>query len=266
MLVSPTTREEASESVVLTKPTGGNPEARTSVKQPLSPKSLAPLVIPAQQGIIPRLARQHSLSRLRSGSTPVEPSLRSARTDDSPKTRTPFTPLSATLLATPKSAATATTLPTPVSATTDVRASPKPWGENYALVSTPKENAADVNATPKAETEPRSAPPVPLGHRRGFSESGSIMERGRPRKRGEIIGLKRTTSKRSQSAERKAFETLPKGWKAIEAPKKLGDIEIASLRTQAQQQAARFEVLRKDDVESLSKVSGRHDVKDFARL
>jgi len=170
-------------------------------------------------------------------------------------TRTPYTPLSASaLLATPKSAVTSATLPTPVSASLETRASPKPWPETNYAVATPKEGTTDVNATPKAETEPRTVPHVTLGHRRGQSESGSIMERGRPRRRGELLGLKPSASKRSKSAERRAFETLPKGWKTTEAPSVLCDMELASLQKQAMQQAAKFEVLRKDDVDSLSKV------------
>jgi hypothetical protein len=226
-------------------------------RQPLSPKSLTPLVIPAPSTTVPRLSRQMSLNRLRSGSTPVEPALLSAKTDDSPRIRTPFTPLSAAL--TPKSAATSTmttsTLPTPVSAPIDARSSPKPWERpaNYAVVGTPKEVASTPSAPPKTELPepPQSAPLV--GHRRNQSDTGSIMERGRPRKRTDI--LKRSGSKRSKSAERRAFEQLPKGWKASDAANMLSHQEVASLSKQALQQAARFEVLRKDDVDSLSRVS-----------
>lgn len=204
-----------------------------------------------------------SLNRLRSGSTPAEPTIRSARTDDSPKARTPFTPLSAsTALTTPRSAAlssvTASTLATPVSAPIESRASPRPWEKptNYALVGTPKENGStDPNSTPKADPEPRTAPV--LGHRRNQSESGSVMERGRPRKRSETTGstvLKRTASKRSDSAERRAFEQLPKGWKVSEAATMLSQSETAAIQKQALQQAARFEILKKDDVDNLSRV------------
>lgn len=83
------------------------------------------------------------------------------------------------------------------------------------------------------------------------------MERGRPRKRSETCGatvLKRSCSKRSKSAERRAFEQLPKGWKASDAVKMLKPSETAALQKQALQQAARFEVLRKEDVDNLSKV------------
>ncbi|KAK1760527.1 Up-regulated during septation-domain-containing protein [Echria macrotheca] len=239
---------------------GSNQKEPQEARQPLSPKSLTPLVIPAPNAAVPRLNRQVSLNRLRSGSTPVEPAIRSAKTDDSPRIRTPFTPLSAAL--TPKSAATSTmtnsTLPTPVSAPVECRSSPKPWERpvNYAVLSTPKEGASEASVTPKAETlePPQSAPPT--GHRRNQSDTGSIMERGRPRKRNDSNGgsiLKRAGSKRSKSAERRAFEQLPKGWKASEAVSMLSQSEVAALQKQALQQASRFEVLRKDDVDNLSR-------------
>ncbi|KAK3359133.1 Up-regulated during septation-domain-containing protein [Lasiosphaeria hispida] len=233
---------------------------RIEIRQPLSPRSLAPLVIPAPSSTMPRLTRQISLSRLRSGSTPVEPQIRSARTDDSPRVRTPFTPLSAAL--TPNSAATSTmttsTLPTPVSAPIEARSSPKPWERptNYALLTTPKGTSSELSAPPKGELPepPQSAPAG--GHRRHQSDTGSIMERGRPRKRNESGGgavLKRTGSKRSKSADRRAFEQLPKGWKASDAINMLSQSEVAALQKQALQQASRFEVLRKEDVDTMSR-------------
>lgn len=241
----------------------GDPQkSAVETRLPLSPRSLTPLVIPPTSSAAHHLTRQLSLSRLRSGSTPMEPTIRSARTDDSPMARTPFTPLSAsTALTTPRSAAlsamTASTLPTPVSAPVESRSSPRPWDRpsNYT-VSTPKEGASEVTSTPKTDNEPRV--PSSFGHRRNQSESGSIMERGRPRKRSETSGptaMKRTASKRSKSAERRAFEQLPKGWKVNEAMKMMDHSEAVALQQQASQQATRFEVLRKDDVDNLSKVS-----------
>jgi hypothetical protein len=239
--------------------------ASATQRQPLSPKQLAPLVIPTNYGTIPRLTRQLSLTRLRSGSTPVEPTIRSARTDDSPRLRTPYTPLSAsTALTTPKSANTAlsaSTLPTPVSAPImESRSSPKPWeGRTFAV--TPKESIGEKATTPKTEETPRNG--VVLGHRRGVSESGSIMERGRPRKRTDVQNnngplLRRSDSKRSKSAERRAFEQLPKGYKVAEAPNAINQAELASLQKQAFGQAARFEVLKKEDVDALSRVSSSY--------
>lgn len=237
-------------------------EARRSppgARQPLSPKTLAPLVIPALNSAVPRLTHQMSLSRLRSGSTPIEAPIRSARTDDSPRVRTPYTPLSAALT-TPKSAATsvmtASTLPTPLSAPIESRSSPKPWEKaaNYAAVSTPKEGTPEAACTPKADPLDTPLTASATGHRRNQSESGSIMERGRPRKRSESGGVNgRAESKRSKSAERRAFELLPKGWKATDAMNMMRQEEIAAIQKQALQQAARFEVLRKEDVDNLSR-------------
>lgn len=68
--------------------------------------------------------------------------------------------------------------------------------------------------------------------------------------------LKRTGSKRSKSAERRAFEQLPKGWKVPDAIKMMDQSEAAVVQKQALQQAARFEVLRKEDVDNLSQVRG----------
>lgn len=85
------------------------------------------------------------------------------------------------------------------------------------------------------------------------------MERGRPRRRydGSIVGgsHKRNDSKVSTSTERLAFETLPQGWKSSEAATKLDQEEVNHLKKQAIGQALRFEVLKKEDVESLSKAS-----------
>ncbi|KAH8893337.1 hypothetical protein GQ53DRAFT_645423 [Thozetella sp. PMI_491] len=237
------------------------PDSPRKAPEPRSPKSLAPLVIPTQNSPAPRLTRQLSLTRLRSGSTPLEP-LRSARTDES---RTPYTPMSAALttpmsaaLTTPKSAATNSTLPTPLSAPIEARSSPKPWEKsaNHALVGTPKDTISEASTTPRADPEPKSASAVGHGHRRNQSESGSIMERGRPRKRSEtsqVTGLKRSASKRANSAERRAFEHLPKGWKATDSVNMLSQDEVSSIRKQAYQQASRFEILRKEDVDNLSR-------------
>ncbi|KAK1780435.1 Up-regulated during septation-domain-containing protein [Copromyces sp. CBS 386.78] len=235
-------------------------QARNEARQPLSPRNLTPLVIPTLSSATHRLHQKTSCSRLRAGTTPVESTLRSARFEDSPKARTPFTPLSATSSA-PRSAATsagtASTLPTPISASTDVRFLPMPWDtvDNHllktSLESTPEFASALGTGIADSPQNISNA-----GHKRSQSETGSIMERGRPRKRSETCGstiLKRSCSKRSKSAERRAFEQLPKGWKASDAVKMLRPSETAALQKQALQQAARFEVLRKEDVDNLSK-------------
>jgi hypothetical protein len=247
--------------------------------QPMSPKSLAPLVIPPQAGALPRLARQLSFNRLRSGSNPSDQNARPVKTEESPKIRTPFTPFTpftpaSSFMTTPKSAATTSTLPTPISAPPETRESPRPWEKaaNTTPVGTTPPNS-DAMSTPRAEVEvPRSATAMShrtdtdvslrtttaASHRRNQSDTGSIMERGRPRKRvdGSSVGVpvRRTASKRSKSAERRAFETLPQGWKPSEAPRMIESEELSYLQKQALGQAMRFEVLKKEHVESLSKV------------
>lgn len=94
-------------------------------------------------------------------------------------------------------------------------------------------------------------------HARQVSDAGSVMDRGRPRKPSGK-GLEVSGAKKNKSAERRAFETLPKGWKVPEAIKMLESSETLALNKQALEQAGRFEVLRKSDVDSLSRVSA-HD-------
>jgi hypothetical protein len=65
---------------------------------------------------------------------------------------------------------------------------------------------------------------------------------------------KGSESRPLKSAERKAFEELPQGWKPSEAADAMNAVELASLQRQAYSQVARFEVLKAEDVESLSKV------------
>jgi hypothetical protein len=84
------------------------------------------------------------------------------------------------------------------------------------------------------------------------------MDRGRPRKRrdqrtnnGPII--QRTESKSRITSEQKAFEKLPVGVKHTEAVEKIEMPELALLQKQAYEQVGRFEVLRAEDVEALSK-------------
>ncbi|RSL42521.1 hypothetical protein CEP53_012142 [Fusarium sp. AF-6] len=211
---------------------------------PISPKHLAPLVIPKSDAQLPILRRQQSLNCFPSRSD----SLRTGRNNVSPRSRTPFTPASSMPdLSTPRSAvstnaASTGALPTPVSApiTESRPTSPKP---------------AEGRFTPTLTAEPTS---VFRGHRRGGSESSSMTDRGRPRKRPDLRTnngpiIQRTESKRSKSSEKKAFEKLPTGVKQADATQQLEQSELALLQKQAFAQVGRFEVLKSTDVEALSK-------------
>ncbi|KAJ2986261.1 hypothetical protein NUW58_g5114 [Xylaria curta] len=174
--------------------------------------------------------------------------IRPPRPDESPQTRgtfAPFTPLSATgSTTTPKSATTymtSTTIPTPVSAPPESRRSPSPWEKQHPPAATAApQGSADAASIPKPDADAQVLSASAIAHRRGRSDSGSIMERGRPRKRldGTPIGGKRAESKRSLSIDRRAFETLPQGYRPSEAAKKLDQMEIAQLQKQALGQAA----------------------------
>lgn len=245
-----------------------NPDSNVSpgARPPVSPKDLPPLMIPEQMQAPSTLKRQLSLSRLRSGSISTESSsTRSARPEDSPRSKTPYTPLSAT---TPSStstlytATTSSTLPTPVSSIPESRGSPRSWKveNNTPTTETPREHATESSnsaSTPASAVEPRSGSSF-ASHKRTVSDSssiaGSIMDRGRPKKKSDG-GPRRTGSTKCKSAERRAFENLPKGWKVADAVQMLDTSETIALNKQAMQQAGRFEILRKVDVDSLSRVS-----------
>ena len=94
-----------------------------------------------------------------------------------------------------------------------------------------------------------------LGHRRGGSESSSMMDRGRPRKRlQQNASMSDLKAAATRTTDRKAFEELPKGWTPSVAINHLNATETDLLRKQAVGQAERFEVLSPEDVDNLSKV------------
>ena len=247
--ISSTTGLASEESSQNTTPRQGSP------KQPLSPKTLAPLVIPSTSAPLPqRSVWQNSTTKLRSGSTPPDVPPKSARMMEGlPYSKSsPFTPMSAS------TTSLVSTAPTSVSGTPNSapegRSSPKPWSAGPS----PNPNAIG-HSRGQSETTSRQGPM--MGHRRGESEA-SIMDRGRPKKRADGSpskgsGVARTTSKRAAASleDQKAFETLPQGHRPSDIPALLPATEVESLRKQAIGQASRFEVLSSKDVENLSRVT-----------
>ncbi|OAA71548.1 hypothetical protein ISF_02099 [Cordyceps fumosorosea ARSEF 2679] len=195
--------------------------------RPSSPRKLAPLVIPPHDALAPLLKSKHSSSQLRSGSTPPSDQPRSGRGDAGTPTIGRLTPASTPDLSMPRSAtateATTSTIPTPVSA---------------PLV--------DQRSSPHATYEDVGQAQNPFGHRRAGSEPSNMMDRGRPSKRNE-------KTCKTKSSERRAFEELPAGWKPCEAMSKLNANDVVVLHKQALGQAERFEVLRVEAVDALSK-------------
>ncbi|QLI70263.1 uncharacterized protein G6M90_00g074740 [Metarhizium brunneum] len=255
----PMRSQDTSLPVDITKVVNGTlpqPALQTPLSQSL-PHRLAPLLIPKAELPAPLLQSKVSSNNLRSDSTPPSSS-RSARLDYSPLGRPRITPsISTPDLSQPKSASSdcssATTLPTPISAPImeSHRASPKPW-DGSSIFSSQSDRSVSGQDGPKKSHIHQ--------HRRGASESSTtgMMDRGRPRKRTEVrntngSSLKSNDSKKTLSCERRAFEELPKGWKPSDAAHKLSFNDVVALQKQALDQAERFEVLRVEDVDALSK-------------
>lgn len=166
---------------------------------------------------------------------------RLARMEASPMNYGRFTPDLPYTRPNANEASSSSTLPTPVSAPVvdSHRASPRPW-EAYNPPSTSSDRLQSDNNS----------------HRRNISESANIMDRGRPRKRGDARSppmTKPQDPKQPKSAERRAFEELPQGMKVSEAADKLSQNDMMTLYKQALGQAERFEILKAEDVEALSK-------------
>lgn len=221
-------------------------------------RRLQPLVIPRAYTASPMLQSLGSDTKPRSDSTPPTSSSRFGRMDISPMSHHRITPSTSTPdLSCPKSAnmntATVITLNTPVSAPIA-----EPQRAFPGTGATPTATSANKERCPISQTPDGLRRPPNLGHRRGVSDSSSMMDRGRPRKRTEIrpnnaVTIKGSDHKRPKSAERRAFEELPTGWKPSEATQVMQPDDLLALQKQAFGQAERFEVLKVEDVEALSK-------------
>ncbi|CAD6445549.1 4f996116-5b3e-4642-89ea-7400426f01cf [Sclerotinia trifoliorum] len=248
--------------------------------QPLSPKSLAPLVIPSRNAPMPQRVRtKSSPSTLRSPTPPQVPPKSARMMEQFPHHKcSPFTPSSSMSLS------TAATTP---SSPPEGRSSPKPWMMNFfSGRSSPKpgkngssimqQQSVNSSITTLPLPTPRRRSPghsrnqsetIPTkqqrsdsfskgaSHRRRESESStSIMDRGRPKKRSDGSPIKAMSSKRAPTLEEQlAFEHLPQGVKAAQASSKLTQTEMETLRCQAIGQVCRFEVLNSKDVDDLSR-------------
>ncbi|PFH62045.1 hypothetical protein XA68_15368 [Ophiocordyceps unilateralis] len=209
------------------------------------PKDCKPLVIAQKRpGPVPHLRTLKSASSLRTAPKPTNESPWTASSDVSHPDRVLVTPSHSTPdLSLPRSAATdgtsSTTLTTPISAalTEPQRVSPRPWDG------------------PGAKDQGESS----RGHRRWISESSGMPDRGRPRRRVKTPDDAGPTSKAvkesgcEEDLDRTAFEALPRGFRPYQAVGQLTMGDVASLQYQAHRQAERFEVLKKEDVEALSR-------------
>ncbi|KAL7937014.1 Up-regulated during septation domain-containing protein [Trichoderma chlorosporum] len=208
-----------------------------------SPMRLAPLVIPEpdQLSFMQHVQQPSRPTHLEADSTPLS-GAKQYLTPTSSSASDSSGPLSSSSTET----TSATTLPTPVSAPImEKNSAIKQWESPYRM---------PLSAN-RAEDGSYS-------HRRFASESQG--DRGRSRKRQEPH--KKSNShpsngekKRSKSAEQRAFEELPSGYRPQKAASHISPNDLGILRQQALGQAERFEVLRPEDVESLSKELRRLD-------
>jgi hypothetical protein len=235
-------------------------EPASPSRRPLSPKCLAPLVIPTTSAPHPQFISQRL--RQRSESTPPDVPPKSARMKEhSPFGRfSPYTPGSASTtglsISTLASSIGATPTWTPES-----QRSPKQWTSPTPTSSVTSPQVSHTRGQSDS-TQPKKTESV-NGHRRGESEA-SIMDRGRPQKRLDGSPMKQpasktTTRRRAESRsspteEQRAFAHLPQGIRASNAASVMPMSEIDALRKQAFGQASRFDVLSSKDVENLSRV------------
>ncbi|RDA87717.1 hypothetical protein CP532_1801 [Ophiocordyceps camponoti-leonardi (nom. inval.)] len=199
------------------------------------PKDAKPLGIPQRPAPAPLLRTLKSAGSLKAApkNQSDEPSWTGCPDADRIVTPSHSTPD----LTLPRSAATdgtsSTTLTTPISAalTEPQRVSPRPW------------DGQDQESSRR--------------HRRWISDSSGMTDRGRPRRRVEASerGSKKAgrDGGREQAPDRCVFEALPRGWRPHHAVGQIGVDDAASLQYQAHRQAERFEVLKMEDVEALSR-------------
>ncbi|KAI2640316.1 hypothetical protein GGS21DRAFT_412069 [Xylaria nigripes] len=229
--------------------TASNPKSLPD-KQPPSPKELSHFTTSSQSGTLPSFTQKFSLSRLRSGNNSLD-QLTRLRSDESAKAQTFGNSLlsrsamnSTTSLKSAPTNMTTSSSPTPIY-NSQTHRSPSPWVRSQSSMTVTLQAKHDPDVPIRSVSA--------FSHRRDESDSGSIMERGHPLRMSDGTNLRRDGMRRSQSAERIAYETLPQGYEFSAATKKLDEEEITHLQRQALGQAARFEVLKKEDVNKLSK-------------
>lgn len=162
--------------------------------------------------------------------------------------------------------ASATCIGTPLSAM-DLRRSPNGIMALHTPPSTTYTNPFYANSPVSARGSPRTERKDPIPntstHNRNMSEP-SIMDRGRPKRRGSKRQRSRTLSETNE-AEGPVVDawTLPQGMRVPEATRRMSDADKKLLHKQAYDQAGNFEVLNKRDVASLSRVSQAKLVDEF---
>ncbi|KAL8916601.1 MAG: hypothetical protein Q9208_008414 [Pyrenodesmia sp. 3 TL-2023] len=129
------------------------------------------------------------------------------------------------------------------------------WSKLFKLESPSRRKKSTESVeqqSPRHPEAPSAAATAPLSHRKYTSEA-SAATRGRLIRKDSLAYLHaRNTNARSPSSSRQGSD-LPVGFKATEVPRQVADVELRSLRQQADEQVCNFEVLQAKDVVMLSK-------------
>lgn len=146
--------------------------------------------------------------------------------------------------------------PSPQSAVDNV--SPESiWSKLFRLESPSRQKRGGSVAekqSPHRPEAPLDPSATQLRHQRYASEASAVSRGRLVRKDSLAFRNHSKTSVRSPSSSGRDVD-LPVGFKAAEAPRQVADVELRSLRQQADEQVSHFEVLQAKDVSMLSKVS-----------
>lgn len=151
--------------------------------------------------------------------------------------------------------------------TTDNASLESIWSKLFRLESPSRQKKAVEPAkkqSPHRPEVPTTANSVPASHQRWASEASAVM-RGRLQRKESLAYQNRSKPSMRSPSSSKRGNDLPTGFKAVEAPHQVADLELRSLRQQADEQVCNFEVLQAKDVAMLSKV-GFLDNTDSLRL
>lgn len=138
------------------------------------------------------------------------------------------------------------------------------WSKLFRLESPSRQKKAMETAekhSPYRPEVPSTTNPIPLSHQRWTSEASeaSAVPRGRLQGKESLAFQSRSKPTMRSPSSGKRDHDLPTGFKATEAPRLVADLELRSLRQQADEQVSHFEVLQAKDVTMLSKVSFLND-------
>lgn len=130
------------------------------------------------------------------------------------------------------------------------------WSKLFRLESPLRRKKSMANVEQQSPRHPEAsstATTASLTHQKYASEA-SATTRGRLIRKDSLAYLhpSNTNTRSPSSSERDS--DLPVGFKAREAPRQVTDVELRSLRQQADEQVCNFEVLQAKDVVMLSKV------------